>query len=131
MPVLTNFADHCDLLNLGFGPNGRGPFVLRQTGSAPGSTSPQQDNFLLRKDGVWVLNLTVFTLPEKEMNEKFLFGTLPELVSVIDQLSGNPLVVEDKLPAGRSREELLTALRSTASNLTSRLRDAQGSKFQR
>lgn len=130
MPVLTNFADHCDLINLGFASDGRGPYVLRQTGSAPGSTSLQQDNFLLRKDGVWVLNLTVFTFPEKEMNEKFLFNDFPSLVSVIDDIAGKPLVIEDKLPAGRNRAELLAALQSTASNLISRLRDAKGSKFQ-
>ena len=131
MPVLTNFADDCDLVNLGLAAGGRGPYFLRQSGSAPGSTSLQQDNFILRKDGVWVLNLTVFTLPEKEMNEKFLFSDLPDLISMIDQLSGKPLVVEDKLPAGKSRPEMLAALQSTASNLISRLRDAKGSKFQR
>ncbi len=131
MATLTNFADDCDLVNLGLASDGRGPFFMRQTGSAPGSMSPQQDNFILRKDGVWVLNLTVFTLPEKEMTEKFLFRDIPELMTTIDELSGKPLVIEDKLPAGKSRAEMLAAIQSTASSLISRLRDAKGSKFQR
>lgn len=130
MPVLTNFVDHCELLNLGFGPGGRGPYALRQTGSAPGSMTLQQDSFLLRKDGVWVLNLAAFALPEKELGEKFIFKDIPELFSVIEELGGKPLVVEDKLPADKSRAEVMAALQTTASNLMARIRDSKGSKLE-
>ena len=131
MPVLTNFADHCDLVNLGLSSGGHGPYILRQSGNAPGSMTLQQDNFLLRKDGTWVLNITVFSLPEKEIGEKFLFRDIPELISMIDELSSKPLVVEDNLPAGKSRAEITAALQSAASNLISRIRDAKGSAVQR
>lgn len=131
MATLTNFADHCDLLNLGSAGGTRGPYALRQMGSAPGSMTLQQDPYLLRKDGVWVLNLNVFSLPEKEISEKFLYRDIPELFAVIEDLAGKPLVVDDKLPAGKSREEILTAIRTAASSLISRIREAQGSKVQR
>jgi hypothetical protein len=131
MATLTNFADHCDLLNLGFGPGGKGPYVLRQSGSPPGSMTLQQDSYLLRKDGTWVLNLTVFSLPEKDVNENFLFRDFPELFSVIGDLGSKPLVIEDKLPTDKSRAEILAALQTTASNLLSRIRDAKGAKLER
>jgi hypothetical protein len=131
MPVLTNFADHCDLLNLGFAPGGKGPYAVRQTGAAPGSMTLQQDSFLLRKDGAWVINLTVFSLPEKEIRDQFLFGDVSELITMLDGLSGKPLVVEDKIPADKSREEILAALKTAAAGLISRIRDAQASKVER
>jgi hypothetical protein len=48
------------------------PYVLRQDGVPPGSMQAQEDRFLLRKDDTWVLNITVYTLPEKEQ-EQFIF----------------------------------------------------------
>ena len=54
MAALTNSYHNCELLNLGHGPNGRGPFVIRQEGTPPGSMTFQPDRFLLRKDGTWV-----------------------------------------------------------------------------
>jgi len=109
----------------------KGPYALRQAGSPPGSTTLQQDMFLLRKDGAWVINLTVFSLPEKEIRQNFLFGDIPELFSVIEDLAGKPLVVEDKLPADKSKEEILASLRTNANTLISRIRDAQGAKLER
>lgn len=131
MPTLTNFADHCDLINLGLTAGKSGPYALRQVGTAPGSTTLQQDPFFLRKDGVWVINLTVFSLPEKEIQEKFLFRDIPEMFSVIETLSGKPLVVEDKLPEGRSKEEILASIRTAANTLISRIRDSKGSRVER
>ncbi|MEI6541863.1 MAG: hypothetical protein WCO86_20405, partial [Planctomycetota bacterium] len=125
MPTLTNFADQCELVNLGIAPAGKGPYAFRQSGNAPGDMTLQQENYFLRKDGVWVLNLVVFTLPEKEIGEHYLFRDIPELFSVIETLSAKPLVVEDKLPANNSRSEMLATLQSTASNLISRIRDAK------
>lgn len=130
MPVLNNFADSCQLLNLGYAAGGRGPYALRQTGYPPGSMNLQQDNFLLRKDGTWVLNLTAFTLPDKDLQEKFLFNDVPEVMKMIDELSTKPLQVEDKLPADKSRAEILVAIQSAASNLIARIRDAQASRVQ-
>ena len=131
MPTLTNFADHCDLINLRLTAGKSGPYALRQVGTAPGSTTLQQDPFFLRKDGVWVINLTVFSLPEKEIQEKFLFRDIPEMFSVIETLSGKPLVVEDKLPEGRSKEEILASIRTAANTLISRIRDSKGSRVER
>lgn len=125
MPALTNSYHNCELLNLGHGPNGRGPFVIRQEGTPPGSMTFQPDVFLLRKDGAWVLNLAVFALPEKD-KEQFLFTTSAEAMVLLDSLTGDP-VVEAGLPPGKSLEELKAAAQATITGLWCRMRDAKPS----
>jgi hypothetical protein len=123
MAALTNSYHNCELLNLGSGPNGRGPFIIRQEGTPPGSMTFQPDRFLLRKDGAWVLNLAVFALPEKD-KEQFLFTTSAEAMTLLDGLKGDP-VVEAGLPPGKSVEELKTAAQSTISGLWGSMRNAK------
>jgi hypothetical protein len=125
MATITNNFRNCELLNLGYGPKGRGPFVVRQEGSAPGSMTLRQDRFLLRKDGTWVLNLAVFALPEKE-KEQFLYATSTEVLNVLDGLTGTPLVEAD-LPPGKSFEELRVAAESTLTGIWGRIRNAKAS----
>ena len=76
MRILTNAYQDCELLNLGFNKNGRGPYVIRQDGIPPDSLEAQEDRFLLRKDGTWVLNITVYTLSE---GRDWLSGKRPSM----------------------------------------------------
>lgn len=127
MPALTNNHQNCELLNLGYGPAGRGPFLVRQEGSPPGSMTLKQERFLLRKDGTWVINLAVFSLPEREQ-QAFLHDTSADALMLLDGLTGDP-VVEADLPAGKSIEELTAAATSTITGLGSRIRDAKASNL--
>src|SRR5688572_19010634 len=123
MPTISNNYQACELLNLGSNAGGRGPFIVRQVGSPPGSMTFEQDRFLLRKDGTWVLNLAVFVLPEKEKNE-FLFGTSAGALGVLNALSGEP-VVEAKMPEGKSREEIKAAAQSTLTGIWGQMQSAK------
>lgn len=123
MATITNNYNHCQLLNLGSGPKGRGPFVVRQEGSAPGNMALQQETFLLRKDGTWVLNLAVFPLSEKE-KEQFIYQTSAEAIQLLDGLVGEPLV-ESALPQGTSIEQLRSAAQATITGLWGRIREAK------
>ncbi len=125
MPAISNDYNRCEMLNLGSAPGGRGPFAIRQEGSAPGSMTLQQERFLLRHDGVWVLNLTALSLPEKEL-EKFLYASSTDVIKAFEKLTGDP-VVEDKLPEGKSKAEILAQVETTASRLLSALRNARPS----
>ena len=127
MRTLTNNYHDCELLNLSYNRDGQGPYVLRQDGFPPDSVSPHEYRFLLRKDCTWVLNLTVFALPEKEL-ENFIYKDAAELHAVVEKLGGKP-VVEDELPPGKSRAELSAAIENTASKLLSRIRDARGTRL--
>jgi len=127
MRTLTNNYRDCELLNLSYNKDGRGPYVLRQDGVPPDSTSPREYRFLLRKDLTWVLNLTVFALPEKEL-ENFIYKDAVELYAVVENLGGKP-VVEDALPPGKSHAELSAAIEITTSKLWSRIRDARATRL--
>jgi len=123
MAALTNHYQNCQLLNLGLGPKGRGPFVVRQEGTPPGSATFEVDSYLLRKDGTWVINLAVFALPDKE-KEQFFFPTSGEAIQLLDRLTGEPRVESD-LPKGKSVAELKSAAQATISGLWGRIRDAK------
>jgi|SRR6516165_2188767 len=127
MRTLTNDYQDCELLNLGTNANGHGPYVVRQDGVPPGSSSTQEDRFLLRKDGTWILDVTAFTLPEKEQ-EQFVFQNAAELYATVQELGGDP-VVEDKLPSGKSRAELNAAIETTLSRVVSRINEARAKKL--
>jgi hypothetical protein len=127
MRTLTNNYRDCELLNLSYNKDGRGPYVLRQDGVPPDSASPREYRFLLRKDLTWVLNLSVFALPEKEL-ENFIFKDAAELYAVVENLGGKP-VVEDALPPGKSHAELSAAIDITTSKLWSRIRDARATRL--
>jgi hypothetical protein len=128
MRILTNDYRDCELLNLGTNPNGHGPYVIRQDGVPPGSSSSQEDRFLLRKDGTWVLDVTAFTLPEEEGEQQFVFRNAAELYATVQELGGNP-VVEDKLPPGKSRAELTTAVETTISRVWSQIKEARAKRL--
>jgi hypothetical protein len=83
MRILANYQD-CKFLNLGSNKNGREPYVLRQDGASPGNS--------LRKK-------TAF------------FKMLPNCTSAVENLFGKP-VVDDALPAGKSRAELPAGYRN-------------------
>ena len=123
MRTVTNDYRDCELLNLGTNANGHGPYVIRQVGVPPGSSS-QEDRFLLRKDGTWVLDVTAFTLPE----EQFVFQNAAELYATVQELVGNP-VVEDKLPPGKSRAELNAATETTISGVWSQIKEARAKRL--
>jgi hypothetical protein len=128
MRTLTNDYNDCELLNLGYNPNGHGPYVVRQDGAAPGSLRTQEDRFYLRKDGTWVLNVTALTLPEKEQ-EQFIFQNAAELYATVEDLGGGKPVVEDALPPGKNRAELEAAIETTISKVCSRIREARATRL--
>jgi hypothetical protein len=127
MRTLTNAYQDCELLNLGSNKDGRGPYLLRQDGVPPDSVNPRENRYLLRKDLTWVLNLTVFALPEKEQ-EQFIFQNAAELYATVEKLAGKP-VVEDALPPGKTRAELSAAIETTASRLWSQIREARATRL--
>ena len=106
MAALSNDLSRCEVLNLGWGPQGHGPYLVRQQGHAPGSTSLRARHFILQRDGCWLLNLAFAALPEAEQ-ERQLFHDLAELSRFLDALTGTPVRADESLPEGKSYEELL------------------------
>ena len=123
MATLNNNFQNCEMLNLGYGPKGRGPFVVRQIGTPPGSVTFEKDTYLLRHDGTWVLNIAVFALPEKEQDQ-FLYQSSAEVMQILDGLPADPMV-QSGMPAGKTREELKMGATNTFTGLAARVRSAQ------
>jgi hypothetical protein len=123
MPSLSNDYKRCELFNLASAPNGRGPFFIRQLGTSPGNLSINNDPYFLRKDGVWVLNLRVFSLSEGEQSE-FIYATTTEVMQMLDGLEGPP-VIEDQVPDGVTRQELISKAEVTLSRMVTAMKNAK------
>lgn len=122
MPVLTNYADQCELINLGSASDGRGPYFMRQSGYAPTSTTFKNDVFYLRKDGTWVINLNALTQSEETLRANFLFSNAGDIAKLMDQISEQATVAEDQLPADKTPAQISAMLDATASKLISKIR---------
>lgn len=106
MPVICNDAARCEVMNLAWGPGGHGPYLVRQEGYAPGSSTFKMQRFILQKDGRWLLNLAFVMLPEAEQ-EAQLFHSLKDVLVLLDQLAGQPVRADATLPPGTSADEIL------------------------
>ncbi|MGE9270473.1 MAG: hypothetical protein ACQKBU_06695 [Verrucomicrobiales bacterium] len=130
MPKISNSIDRFTLLNLGYLRGGKGPYAIRQEGYAPGSMTMDEDSFYLLEDGTWLINYAFFLFPAEEQ-ERHLFGSLKEVFEAIDALAGQKVVVNDQLPEGATRAEILAGMRSAGNRLIQRLQEAKASTISR
>jgi hypothetical protein len=77
---------------------------------------------------MWALDITAFTLPEKEQEQQFIFQNATELYATVQELGENP-VVEDALPSGKSRAELNAAIETTISKVCSQMKEARAKRL--
>ncbi len=106
MPALSNDPARCEVMNLAWGTNGHGPYLVRQEGYEPGSSTFKMQRFILQKDGRWLLNLAFVMLPEAEQ-EAQLFHSLTEVLQMFESLSSRPVSAHAHLPAGANADEIL------------------------
>ena len=71
MAALSNDPARCEVMNLGWGTGGHGPYLVRQEGYELGSSTFKMQRFILQKDGRWLLNLAFVMLPEAEQEASF------------------------------------------------------------
>lgn len=106
MPALSNDPARCEVLNLGYGPGGHGPWLVRQEGYPPESVTLRRDYYILQRDGTWLLNLAYVMLPEPEQ-EKQLFHSMSEISRFLEHLAAQPLSCAGSIPAGHTAAEIL------------------------
>lgn len=116
MPALTNDPDACELLNLGWGPGGHGPYLVRQEGYAPGSTQFQKDFFILQKNGRWLINLAFVMLPEAEQ-ERQLFHSSAEVIECFEELRIKPVEADASIPADANASEIMAHFENCANRI--------------
>ena len=105
MAALSNDPARCEVMNLAWSPNGHGPYLVRQEGYEPGSSTFKAQRFILQKDGRWLLNLAFVMLPEAEQ-EAQLFHHLSDVLILLDRLAAQPVQADATLPAGTSPDEI-------------------------
>ncbi|HCN77718.1 MAG TPA: hypothetical protein DIT13_11065 [Verrucomicrobiales bacterium] len=123
MPALSNDAARCEVMNLGWGPNGHGPYLVRQEGYEPGSSTFKMQRFILKRDGRWLLNLAFVMLPEAEQ-EAQLFHSLKDVLVLLDQLAGQPVLADAALPPGTNADEILEHFEQCTHRILRGMRDA-------
>ena len=106
MAALSNDPARCEVMNLAWGTNGYGPYLARQEGVEPGSSTFKPQRFILQKDGHWLLNLAFVMLPEAEQ-EAQLFHHLTDILVFLDSLSDKPVQADGKLPPGTNADEIM------------------------
>lgn len=124
MPALTHDPARCEVMNLGWGPHGHGPYLVRQEGYVSGASDLRPQRFILQRDGLWLLNLAFVLLPEAEQ-ERQLFHSLTEVLLFLDGLSGKPVRADAVLPPGITEAEILAQFESCTRRLLRGLRDCK------
>lgn len=98
MPIantITNqFADF-QLLEVGkttAHPENRGPYMVVQTGSAPGDPELRECTFTLTHRGTWLHCYVFFMLPRPIRRQVAVFESVPEVMRLAGGLTGRPVV---------------------------------------
>ena len=122
MSALCNDPARCEVMNLGYGPQGHGPYLVRQEGYEPDSSTFKPQRFILQKDGRWLINLAFVMLPEVAQ-EKQLFQSQTEVLLFLDELSGKPVVADAQWPSGMKSEEIMDHFEQCANRLLRGMRN--------
>jgi hypothetical protein len=116
MPALSNDPDRCELLNLGWGAGGHGPYLVRQEGHVPGTGDFHNDFFILQQDGRWLINLAFVMLPEAEQ-EKQLFHSPAEVIQCLDELRVKSVQADAEIPPGATSGEVMAHFENCANRI--------------
>ncbi len=92
MPTITNDHGRSHVFNLDIDQAGRGPYLVTQTGYAPGDLTLTEKVFILRRDGGWVDCLFFFMARDLGTLEIAVFDTMREVIGLFEQLSGEARV---------------------------------------
>lgn len=73
--------------NLDAWSGGRGPFLVVQTGVAPGAASVRVGVYVLRPDGLWVDTAYYMAAGRPELMDEAVFGTTQEVMELLERLN--------------------------------------------
>jgi len=93
MRYLTNDYRDSQILNLGAN-DGRGPYLVTQTGVDPRAPVPRTHLFVLRPDGCWADFNAYASRSSSEVMDEIVFGQITEIMATFGKLSSIPQVAE-------------------------------------
>lgn len=83
----------------------RGPYVIVQTGHAPGDHTSKDVDHLLGRSGEWLALHWFIRLPVHERNAEFVFGTANEVMTFMETLTGEVVVITGREDSSTSSPE--------------------------
>lgn len=119
MRTITNHYQDLEVWNLDPWSGQRGPFLVVQTGMAPGDDQLRERLFVLRPDGQWVDIHYYAVTADPELMDQALFTGMPQIMTLLDKLPAKPEVA-DLNPDEESLRAWLT--RTAGSDPVARLR---------
>lgn len=81
-----------------------GPYVILQHAYDPGDATMRPADFLLGRSGHWLGTHWFFRMPVPERRREFLFGTLAEVMQLMESLTSEVRVIRAK-PDSATDEE--------------------------
>jgi len=73
-------------------PGKRGPYMVAQTGSAPGDPALRECTFALTRRGSWLHHYILFMLPTELRDQIVVFESAAEAMDLVEKLAGTPVV---------------------------------------
>ena len=73
-----------------------GPYLIMQHGYEPGDASMRAGDYLLGRSGAWLGTHWFIRLPVPERRKEFIFGTVAEVMELMESLTSKVEVVRDK-----------------------------------
>ncbi|MCW1922387.1 hypothetical protein OKA05_07465 [Luteolibacter arcticus] len=70
-----------------------GPYVIMQTGYVPGDLTMNAADYLLGRSGSWLAFHWFIRLPVPERRAEFVFGTVTEVMVLLEDLAGTVQVM--------------------------------------
>jgi hypothetical protein len=93
MRTITNDYKDAQILNLGSGDE-RGPYLVTQTGVAPGDPLPKTCMFVLRPDGHWVDFNACACQGKPEAMDEIVFPSTVKVMETFGKLFGRARVLD-------------------------------------
>jgi hypothetical protein len=82
-----------------------GPYVISQEGYAPKDLTCEPDEFLLSRSGEWLSLGLFFRLPPEVRRREFMFGTVAEVIQLLEGLPSDAVLWEDQKASDGGTEE--------------------------
>lgn len=73
-----------------------GPYIIFQHGYMPGDPAMRAGDYLLGRSGAWLGTHWFIRLPVAERRKEFLFGTVAEVMGLMESLTGKVEVIREK-----------------------------------
>ncbi|MES2692879.1 MAG: hypothetical protein V4773_05355 [Verrucomicrobiota bacterium] len=73
-----------------------GPYIIMQHGYEPGDPAMRPGDYILGRSGAWLGTHWFIRLPVPERRKEFLFGTVAEVMELMESLTSKVEVIRDK-----------------------------------